>query len=87
MELGVSSVIPVHDRISLVPSAQISYTDGWLMPPLEGLNIVDLRLSVPIKLSETVKVSPYFGGIFPLEALDATQHDKLIYGVAMSVTF
>ena len=40
------------------------------MPMLSGLNIVDVRLSVPIKVTEHVHLTPYIGGIFPLEALE-----------------
>ena len=86
-EFGVSTVIPVHERVSLVPSAQISYTDGWLMPMLDGLNIVDLRLSVPIKVTEHVHLTPYIGGIFPLEALKDAQENKLVGGISLSITF
>ena len=49
--------------------------------------MVDLRLAAPIKVVENVHLTPYIGGIFPLEALDDMQNDKLIGGVSVSFTF
>ncbi len=86
-ELGVAAPIKLTNNISLVPSAEISYTDGWLNPALSGFNVVSLRLAVPIKASENVMVVPYIGGQFPLEALDSVQEDKLFGGVSLSFTF
>ncbi|MDA0814679.1 MAG: hypothetical protein O3C21_20070, partial [Verrucomicrobia bacterium] len=86
-EFGVSSSIKLHERVSLVPSAQISYTDGWLMPHLQGLNYVDLRASLPIAIAKNVKLAPYIGTAIMLDALQDAQDDKLIGGIALSITF
>lgn len=86
-EVGASSAIRLHERVSLVPSAQISYTDGWLMPQLDGFNYLDLRVSLPVEVVENVKVTPYVGAAVMLDALDDAQGDKFLAGVALSVTF
>ncbi|MCB1099716.1 MAG: hypothetical protein KDN22_29370 [Verrucomicrobiae bacterium] len=86
-EFGVSSSIQLHERVSFVPSAQISYTDGWLMPNLNGLNYADLRVSLPIEIAKNVKITPYIGAAIMLDALEDAQDDKLIGGVALSITF
>jgi hypothetical protein len=86
-EFGASSIIRLHERVSLIPSAQISYTDGWLMPQLDGLNYLDLRVSLPIKVAEHVDLTPYVGAALMLDALEDNQGDKLIGGVALSLTF
>jgi hypothetical protein len=75
------------DMLSLVPSAEISYTDGWLNPALSGLNVLSLRLAAPITVSKNVSVVPYIGLQVPLEALKAAQDDKLVGGVSLSVSF
>ena len=70
-----------------MPAAQISYTDGWLMPMLQGFNVVDLRLSAPIQITGQVTLTPYIGAVFPLEALEEAHDNKLTGGVSLSVTF
>jgi hypothetical protein len=65
----------------------LSYTDGWLNPALSGMNMVDVRISVPVKLTDEVTLTPYIGGVIPLEALDAGQDDKIVAGASLSVTF
>jgi hypothetical protein len=74
-------------RARLVPSAQISYTDGWLMPHLSGLNVIDLRLYAPVEVVEHVHITPFIGGIIPLEAIEEAQDEQLIGGVPVSLTF
>jgi hypothetical protein len=87
-ELGVSTTIPVADKISLVPSVEVSYSDGWVNPAVSGFNMIYLRLAAPISVTENVKVVPYIGGILPLEGLDDIgEENQLIGGVSVSVTF
>ena len=86
-EVGVSSTIKVHDRVSLVPAAEIGYTDGWMMPPLQGWNHVALRLSAVVSLAENVTLTPWIGANLPLEALDDGQDDKLVGGVSLALRF
>ena len=86
-ELGLAAPIRITDRFSLVPAAEISYTDGWMMPGMEGWNTVSLRLSAPIKLTNVLTLIPWIGANLPLEALDAHQDDKFVGGVALSATF
>lgn len=57
------------------------------MPQLEGLNYLDLRVSVPIEIVENVKLISYIGSAIILDALKAGQDDKVIGGVAVSITF
>ena len=86
-EMGLAAPIRITDRFSLVPAAEISYTDGWMMPGMKGWNTVTLRLSAPIKLTNVLTLIPWVGANLPLEALDAHQDDKFVGGVALSATF
>jgi hypothetical protein len=86
-ELGVSAPIKITDRFSLVPSVEISYTDGWMMPMLTGWNTVSPRLSAPIMLTKQLTLTPWIGANLPLEALDMHQDNKLVGGVSLSVNF
>ena len=86
-ELGVSSVISVTSRLSLVPAVEVSYTDGWMMPGMRGFNHVGLRLSAPFMVTDSVRIVPWIGGNLPLEALDAHQDDRLVGGAYVSWTF
>jgi hypothetical protein len=85
-ELSVSSTIKINDRFALVPSAEISYTDGWLNPALQGWNALALRLSAPIKATDKLTFVPYVGAQFPLEAL-AVQKDRFVGGISISYSF
>ena len=86
-ELGASAPIKITDRFSLVPAAEISYTDGWMMPMAKGWNTVSLRLSAPLKLTENVSLIPWVGANLPLEALEMHQNNKFAGGIALSATF
>jgi hypothetical protein len=87
LELGVSSTFKITEQVSLVPSAEVSYTDGWVNPALSGMNAFNLRLAAPVRVSKNVSVVPYIGFQIPLEALEEAQNDKLFGGVSLSVSF
>jgi hypothetical protein len=86
-ELGASAPIKITENFSLVPAAEISYTDGWMMPGAKGWNTVSLRLSAPIKLCKAATLIPWIGANLPLEALEMHQDNKFVGGVAISATF
>jgi hypothetical protein len=87
-EVGAAATFKLSERLSLVPAAEVSYTDGWLAGPgVQGWNIVNLRLSMPVKLTENFSFVPYVGAALPLEALKDMQDNRFIWGASLSATF
>lgn len=85
-ETGVSKAIEITDRISLVPSALVSYAIDYY--GVDGFNHVKLSLAAPIKLTKTATLTPYIAGNIPIDALDDLGEEDRVYGgVSLSVSF
>jgi hypothetical protein len=95
-EAGVDYTVKLTERISLVPVAQIGYgIDYYTYEPVTGVDNgwthVRLGMSAPIKLTDTVTLSPYIAANFALEArelINTVEDTNHVYGgVTLSVSF
>ena len=79
--------IPLGDSASLDLSAAISYGDDYNFEGT-GFNNVDVRLALPIALTDAATLEPYIAGNIPIDGLDDTGEDDIVYGgVSISVSF
>ena len=79
--------IPLGDTLSLDFSSAISYGDDYNFEGT-GFNNVDVRLALPIALTDAATLEPYIAGSIPIDGLDDTGEDDILYGgVAISVSF
>jgi hypothetical protein len=80
--------VPLGDTMSLDFSTGVSYGDDYSVAGADGFNNVDLRLALPIALTDTATLEPYIAGSIAIDSLsDAGEDDYLYGGVSISVTF
>lgn len=68
----------ITDKIGLQVSAGLSY-NGHYFTERTGLNNADIRVTLPLSLTESLSVAPYAAVTIPLEVLEADS-DTLAYG-------
>ncbi len=80
--------IPLGDTLSLDFSSGVSYGDDYSVAGADGFNNVDLRLALPIALTDSATLEPYIAGSIAIDSLsDAGQDDHVYGGVSISVSF
>ncbi|CAN5499989.1 hypothetical protein BH23VER1_BH23VER1_11770 [soil metagenome] len=79
--------VKLSDSIALGFDAGLSYSLEYYTPG-SGFNNVDLRLSLPIALTDNATFTPYIAGSIALEELEDIGVDDYLYGGAsITVTF
>jgi hypothetical protein len=95
-EAGLDYTIALGDRVSLVPFAQIGYgVDYYTYEPVSGVDNgwthVRAGLNAPIKVTDTLTLTPYIAANFALEAREnlntIESTDDLYGGVSLSLSF
>ncbi len=77
----------ISDAVALEFGAGVSYSLDYYTPG-SGFNNVDLRLSLPIALTDNATFTPYIAGSIALEELNDIGVDDYLYGGAsISVSF
>jgi hypothetical protein len=94
-DLTASTSIKLTENISLVPGACVGYGDFYNLGAINDFNHVGVFLKLPIALTDTVTLTPYVAGNFPLEAVDvigaavptASLDNEIFGGVSLNVKF
>ena len=86
--LSAGYSIPLGDTLSLDFSSGISWGDDYNVPGGDGFNNIDLRLALPIALTDSATLEPYVAGSIAIDSLEDSGQDDHVYGgVSISVSF
>lgn len=85
LELAANKTIPLTDCLDLGLGAGISDVEHYF--GLDGWNNAFARASLIYHLTKTASLTGYLGGDFPLDAIDATEVNRLHGGASLTVTF
>ena len=87
LEATVSSSFKVTPWLAIEPAAGIAYGFDYNFGG-NGWDHVVMSLGFPIALTETATLTPYIAGNLPIDKLEDTGEDALLYGgVSLSVEF